>query len=80
MHNKKEHVNKTLYGLLEKLLETDPGIECCDYYRIDRPCFPKCRQLNIPIDRTEVSSRDMSCEDFSLIINKCRDGKEKIKS
>ena len=80
MDNKKEHVNKTLTAVLEKHLETDPGIECCNYYRIDQSCFPKCRQLNIPLDRTEESSRDLSCEDWSLMINKCRDGKKKIKN
>ena len=73
-------VSKILTTLLEKHVETDPGIECCDYFNVDQSCFPKCRQLNIPLDRTEVSSRDMSCEDFSVVINKCRTGKEKIKN
>ena len=61
-------------------LDTNPGIECCQYFNVDSGCFPNCKQNDIPVNNTEESSRDMSCEDFSVTINKCRNGKEKIKN
>ena len=79
MHIEKGHVNKTSTTLSEKHVETDPGIECCDFYNIDESCFPNCKQHDIPLDRIEESSRDMTCEDWLPIIKSCRDGKEKIK-
>ena len=77
MHIEKGHVNKTSTTLSEKHVETDPGIECCDFYNIDESCFPNCKQHDIPLDRIEESSRDMTCEDWLPIIKSCRDGEEK---
>ena len=79
MHNEKGYEIKASTTLLEKQVETDPGIECCDYYNIKSSCFPKCKQLDIPIEKTEESSRIITCEDWAPVIESCRDGKEKIK-
>ena len=75
-------INKCRNGRkkIEKLkhLETNPGIECCDNYNVDPKCFLLCKQLDNPVNNTEESSGDMTCEDFSGVINKCRNGKENI--
>ena len=68
-----------LFFLLNHL-DTNPGIECCKHFNVDSGCFPNCKQNDIPVNNTEESSRDMSCEDFSVTINKCRNGKEKIRN
>jgi len=71
-------INKCRNGRkkIEKLkhLETNPGIECCDNYNVDPKCFLLCKQLDNPVNNTEESSGDMTCEDFSGVINKCRNG------
>merc|ERR1719334_2549738 len=53
--------------------DTNPGIECCDYFNVNPDCFPFCEQLDIPANDTE-DSRDMSCKTFSGVINECKSG------
>ena len=61
------------------LLDTNPGIECCDYFNVKPDCFPLCKQLDIPVNDTE-DSRDMTCKTFSGVINECKSGKKKIEN
>jgi len=53
--------------------DTNPGIECCEYFNVDSECFPFCKQLDIPVNNT-VDSRDMTCKKFSGVINECKNG------
>jgi len=58
----------------EEQFNTNPGIECCNYYNVDPICFASCQQLDIPVNSTEESSRFIPCIEMSSVIRRCRNG------
>jgi len=58
----------------EKHFNTNPGIECCNYYNVDPMCLASCQQLDIPVNSTEESSRIIPCTEWSHVIRRCRNG------
>merc|ERR1712198_634100 len=70
-----EHAeNCPTYGKDNRVSSTNPGIECCNYYNVDPTCFAHCQQLDIPVNRTEESSRFIPCIEWSHVIRRCRNG------